>query len=366
MAGQRDDALHSARSFMAVPSAVPVDLRAFSRAELGAWCAERGWADVHARRLWRAMYQELQTEIGQMNDLPPRIRTELMQVAAIPALDVVRSTASSDGYTRKFLLGLADGRAIETVRMRYTGRVTACLSSQVGCAMGCVFCATGQQGFTRHLRPEEMVAQALHVQRDLQAEHPAHRLRNVVFMGMGEPLHNYEAVMQAIDILRDPGGLALAADRIAISTVGVIPGILRLAEEARPVQLAVSLHAATQSARMALVPTARRWPLEDLMAACRTYIEKTGRRIFYEWTLIQGQNDASEAAHAVGRLLQGQYAQVNLIPLNPTEGYAGAPSDLTAARAFQSILAEYGLPSTVRQRRGIDIDAGCGQLADRG
>src|SRR6185312_6321417 len=169
------------------------------------------------------------------------------------------------------------------VLMRYTGRVTACISSQVGCAMGCVFCATGQMGYTRHLTAGEITAQAAHVQRALRPH--GQRLRNVVLMGMGEPLHNYDAVMKAVDILRDHSGLSLAADRITLSTVGVVPGILRLAKEQRPLNLAVSLHAATQAGRAALVPAAKKWPLDELMAACRTYSETTGRKIFYEWTL---------------------------------------------------------------------------------
>jgi 23S rRNA (adenine2503-C2)-methyltransferase len=183
-------------------------------------------------------------------------------------------------------------------------------------------------------------------------------------MGMGEPLHNYDAVMRAIEILRDSSGLALAGERITLSTVGVVPGILRLAQEKPPLHLAVSLHAATQEERAALVPVAKKWPLDELIAACRTYSEATGRRIFYEWTLIEGKNDSPEHARAVGRLLRGLPAQVNLIPLNLTSGYAGTPTHTDAAKRFQKILAdEFALPSTVRQRRGIDIAAGCGQLA---
>jgi 23S rRNA (adenine2503-C2)-methyltransferase len=186
-------------------------------------------------------------------------------------------------------------------------------------------------------------------------------------MGMGEPLHNYDAVMHAIEILRDSSGLAIAAERITLSTVGVVPGILRLAREKRPMHLAVSLHAATQAERAALVPAAKRWPLDELMAACRTYSETLGRRIFYEWTLIEGKNDSPEQARLVGELLRGLPAQVNLIPLNPTSGYGGTPTHQEAARRFQHILAhEFAIPSTVRQRRGIDIAAGCGQLAVAG
>jgi 23S rRNA (adenine2503-C2)-methyltransferase len=220
-------------------------------------------------------------------------------------------------------------------------------------------------GYTRHLTPGEIVAQAVHVQRTLHTH--GQRLRNVVLMGMGEPLHNYDAVMQAVDILRDSNGLSLGAERITLSTVGIVPGILRLAQEKRPVHLAVSLHAATQAGRAALVPVAKKWPLDELMAACRTYSETTGRRIFYEWTLIEGKNDSVEDARSIGQLLQGLPAQVNLIPLNPTAGYGGAPTRSEAAHRFQRILSEeFKIPSTVRQRRGIDIAAGCGQLAVAG
>jgi 23S rRNA (adenine2503-C2)-methyltransferase len=345
---------------------------------------------VHAARLWNYLYLELAESFSAetMPELPARVRTRLMAETTLGLLPTALETDSTDGFTRKYLLTLADRERIETVLMRFTGRVTACISSQVGCAMGCVFCATGQMGYTRHLSPGEIVAQAVHVARALQtsAKTECHvlrdiapppsgkrhvisdigpaRLRNVVLMGMGEPLHNYDAVMHAVDILRDSNGLAIAAERITLSTVGVVPGILQLAREKRPLHLAVSLHAATQAERAALVPAARKWPLDELMSACRTYSEMTGRRIFYEWTLIEGKNDSAEHARAVGGLLRGMPAQVNLIPLNPTIGYEGAPTRSDAAKRFQKILAdEFALPSTVRQRRGIDIAAGCGQLA---
>jgi 23S rRNA (adenine2503-C2)-methyltransferase len=341
---------------------------------------------VHAERLWNYLYLQLADSFttDAMPELPAKVRTRLTAETSLGILPTAMETDSSDGFTRKYLLSLQDGERIETVLMRFTGRVTACISSQVGCAMGCVFCATGQMGYTRHLTPGEIVAQAVHVARALRSSTHANsklqtpnskphshendasqaRLRNVVLMGMGEPLHNYDAVIKATDILRDPNGLAIAAERITLSTVGVVPGILRLAEEKRPLHLAVSLHAATQTERAALVPAAKKWPLDELMAACRTYSETTGRRIFYEWTLIEGKNDTPAHARCVGQLLRGLPAQVNLIPLNPTNGYDGAPTRSEAAKTFQRILAdEFKLPSTVRQRRGIDIAAGCGQLA---
>jgi 23S rRNA (adenine2503-C2)-methyltransferase len=360
-----------------------------------------GFPTVHAARLWAYVYLEGVENWGTMAELPARFRAKAESALDFGRHATAAEAHSSDGFTRKYLLALADGRKIETVLMRYTGRVTACISSQAGCAMGCVFCATGQMGFVRHLTAGEIVAQAMHIDAALRettkqagrvvsdetdrgtahpedsphpkiplaipsspSPHDRHeRLRNIVLMGMGEPLHNYDAVMQAVDILRDSNGLALGAKKITLSTVGVIPGIIRLADEGRPINLAVSLHGATQEERVALVPVAKKWPLADLMEACRYYIAKQERRIFYEWTLIEGKNDSAENAHAVGRLLQGQMAQVNLIPLNPTDGYAGEPTGHEAAHRFQEILAEYKLPSTVRQRRGIDIAAGCGQLA---
>ncbi|MDB6115636.1 MAG: rlmN 1 [Lacunisphaera sp.] len=354
-----------------------------AREELRQLVVRWDFSPVHAARLWRYVYGEGLADWKKMPELPARFRAKAESQLTFGRLPVAVETHSSDGFTRKYLLSLNDDRRIETVLMRYTGRVTACVSSQAGCAMGCVFCATGQMGFVRHLTTGEIVAQAVHVNQVLRvgrvvpdepksrAAHPEdspyhsadHRLRNIVLMGMGEPLHNYDAVMKAVDIVRDSSGLGLGAKRITLSTVGVVPGIIRLADEARPFHLAVSLHAATQDERAALVPVAKKWPLAELMTACRYYSDKLQRRIFYEWTLIEGKNDTPETAHAVGRLLKDLPSQVNLIPLNPTAGYGGAPTGREAARRFQQILAEYGLPSMVRQRRGIDIAAGCGQLA---
>jgi len=365
------------------PPPLPLpNLHGLTRGELRALVESWGFSPVHAARLWNYLYCEAVDSLaaGTVPDLPAKLRARLQAETLLGLLPVAHEARSADGFTRKFLLTLGDGKKIETVLMRFTGRVTACISSQAGCAMGCVFCATGQMGFARHLSAAEIVAQALHVQRVLKAQGEGtqgtqgERLRNVVLMGMGEPLHNYDAVMRAAEIMRDGNGLALGARKITLSTVGVVPGILRMAREGSPIHLAVSLHAATQDERVALVPAAaKRWPLDELMDACRYYVETLDRRIFFEWTLIDGKNDTGEHAHAVGKLLVGAgmqardgmaaRAQVNLIPLNPTTGYDGAPGRSEAAKKFQAVLADYGLPSTVRQRRGLDIAAGCGQLA---
>jgi 23S rRNA (adenine2503-C2)-methyltransferase len=374
-------------------------LLGLTRPELTALAAEWGFPRVHPASLWNEIYlkgRRARSEFCPHDRMSARFLDRVFAECDFDFPVTAKETHSSDGFTRKYLLGLHDAHRIETVLMRYSGRTTACVSSQVGCAMGCVFCATGQMGYTRHLSAAEIVAQALHVDRVLRETapgpdssvglnvssisdpapipalaDPAHpsphhrheRLRNIVFMGMGEPLHNYDEVMRAIDILRDEAGLALGARKISVSTVGVVPGIRRLAAERRPVHLAVSLHGATQEERAALVPAARKWKLDELMDACREYTSTLGRRIFFEWTLIEGKNDSPENARAVGELLKGVPAQVNLIPLNPTFGYDARPTQPKGARDFQDVLATYGIPCTVRQRRGIDIAAGCGQLA---
>ena len=338
----------------------PINLHDLTMPELTAVSQTWGYSAYHAEQIWLGLYQNDATELSQLSHLRDGLRQKLAELATLTTLRQQVAINSSDGLTRKFLLALPDGQTIETVLMQFKGRWTACVSTQVGCAMGCVFCATGQMGFARHLTPGEIVGQILFVNRTLAETGEA--LRNIVFMGMGEPLHNYDHTMAAIDILMHPKGLAIAPKHITVSTVGVVPGILRLAEEKRPFRLAVSLHGATDEDRQKLVPPARRWPLAVLIAACRTYAQALNRHIFFEWTLIEGENDTPEQAHALGQLLQDVPSHVNLIPLNPTVGYNGRPTQRPQVKQFQAILADYGIPSTVRQRRGIDIAAGCGQL----
>jgi 23S rRNA (adenine2503-C2)-methyltransferase len=345
---------------------MPLPLYELSFAALETELSSAGVRPAHARTLWRALHREGGDIAGREDFLPPlrkwvreRIGGDGGFHAGLPP--VASEMASSDGLTRKFLLSLEDGQTVETVLMGYAGRHTACLSTQAGCAMGCVFCATGQMGFVRHLRAGEIVAQVLHCRGVLRArgvEGP----RNLVLMGMGEPLHNYEAVMAALEIITDRRGINIGPARISISTVGVVPGILRLAEERQPYGLAVSLHGASEEERSALVPASRRWPLAELIGACREYGRRTGRRIFFEWTLIAGKNDSPATARRLAALLAGIDAHINLIPLNPTERYAGMAAAAPAVAAFQRALRDAGFPVTVRQRRGIDVAAGCGQL----
>jgi 23S rRNA (adenine2503-C2)-methyltransferase len=229
--------------------------------------------------------------------------------------------------------------------------------------MGCVFCATGQMGFKRNLSSGEIIEQVIYYARELARENKV--VTNIVIMGMGEPFHNYEAVMSAIDRLNDPRGLNLGARRFTISTVGVVPMIRQFATEKRQVNLAISLHAANDTLRSKLLPINRRYPLQDLMQACRDYVSMTNRRLSFEWALIQGVNDSPTDARELASLVKGLLCHVNIIPLNPTTEYDGKPTTRENAEVFKNILESSGVPCTIRLRRGIDIRAGCGQLASK-
>lgn len=340
-----------------------LNLYDLDQAELTAWLRDLGQPDFRARQVWQWLYQKSVADFAAMRNLPAPLRAAMSARATLDCLQPAAVQHSRDGQTHKLLFRLHDGRLIETVLMRYAERRTVCISTQAGCAMGCVFCATGQMGFLRHLTVGEIVAQVVYCARELARENS--HLTNVVMMGMGEPLHNYTHTMQALDRLTDPDGVNLGARKITISTVGLVPAMRRYADEQRQTPLAVSLHAATDAERDRLIPVNRRWPLAELMDACRYYIARTGRRLTFEWALIEGQNDTLEQATALGELVRGMLCHVNLIPLNPTRGYGGQPSSRERVTAFQARLAEYGVSSTVRVRRGIDIQAGCGQLRDR-
>jgi len=350
-------------------SAASLNLYDFTFDALGAALADAGLPKREAKPLWRALYRETAPENDDALRLSEPVRNWIIRSFGERAWsnrvagNVTEDVTSSDQTTRKCVLALPDGELIETVIMSFRGRFTSCVSTQAGCAMGCVFCATGQQGFRRHLTIGEMVGQIVLANRLLRATAALQtRVRNVVLMGMGEPLHNYDAVMSALDIMTDRRGLNIGPRRITLSTVGMVPGILRLAQERRPYNLAVSLHATNDKERAELVPVTRRWPLRDLMAACRTYATQTGRKIFFEWTLIEGKNDSVDRAHQLAALLEGIDAHINLIPLNPTAGFSGIASAPRTTTQFQAALRARGIPSTVRQRRGIEMAAGCGQL----
>jgi len=328
---------------------------------------EWGEPAYRARQIWQGIYHNLWSQPDQFRVLPEKLRQRLGENFRFGNLIPATRLESSDGETHKTLFRLADQKAIEAVLMRYAQRRTLCISTQAGCAMGCVFCATGQMGFMRHLSSGEIVEQVLYFARQLQAE--GEQVTNVVIMGMGEPFHNYEATLGAIDRLNDPHGFNFGARRFTISTVGLVPAIRRFGREHRQVNLAISLHAAEDELRASLLPINRKYPLADLMAACQEYVSMTNRRLSFEWALIQGVNDSVDQARKLAALLQifkkngSVLCHVNVIPLNPTRKYPGQPTTRQQAVAFQSVLEQNGIPCTIRIRRGIEIQAGCGQLA---
>lgn len=320
-----------------------------------------GGPSYRGMQVWVGLYQQLHSSWDDFTTLPLSLRERLKDNFAISHLRPERILASIDGQTVKSLFRLPDGQPIEAVLMRYHDRRTLCISSQSGCAMGCVFCATGQMGFQRHLSSGEIVEQVVYYARQLESE--GERVTNIVLMGMGEPFHNYDATMAAIDRLNHPHGLNLGARRFTVSTVGLVPMIRRFADEKRQVNLAVSLHTTDDELRSSMIPINRKHAVDELLAACRDYVRKTNRRITFEWALIRDVNDSPEHARQLGEQLQGMLCHVNVIPLNPTEGYEGEATTQERAAAFQSELESFGIPCTVRVRRGIDIQAGCGQLA---
>ena len=326
-----------------------------------------------AKQIWQGLYQHLYSSPEQFSNLPNLLREKLGRELIFSPLTVKTYRDSSDKSTRKTLFELADGNLIEAVLMRYGDpaddhesrhtktRRTLCISTQAGCAMGCVFCATGQMGFKRNLSSGEIVAQVMYYAQTLKERDET--VSNIVFMGMGEPFHNYENVMTAIDRLNDADGFRFGARRLTISTVGLAPQIKRFADEQRQVNLAISLHAADDDERLAIMPVNKRYKIEDVIEACKYYIEKTHRRVTFEWALINGVNDTPEVAQILASRLKVLLCHVNAIPLNPTQGYTGEATDRGRAQIFKETLEKNGIPCTIRMRRGIDIAAGCGQLA---
>jgi 23S rRNA (adenine2503-C2)-methyltransferase len=314
-----------------------------------------------AQQIWQGVYQNMWLSPAEFSNLPKALREKLAAELSWTALVPETILQSKDGETVKTLFRLADGQEIEAVLMRYEERRTLCISTQAGCAMGCVFCATGQMGFRRHLTSGEIVAQVMYYARQLKEQ--GQQVTNVVVMGMGEPFHNYQNTLHAIDRLNDANGLNLGARRFTISTVGLVPLIRKFADEKRQVNLAISLHAANNEERSALLPVNRKYPIEDVIESCRYYVSQTSRRVTFEWALIRDVNDTPEVAHALALLLKGLMCHVNVIPLNPTKKYTGQATTRERAQAFADVLNKAGIPCTIRIRRGIDIQAGCGQLA---
>ena len=354
-----------------------------SKEEIEELLVSWGQPRYRADQVWRWLYVGLVSEVDQMRNLPAALRTQLGGQFVVTNVSPVRSQRSADGHTEKVLLRLADGQTVETVFMDYDGRRTVCVSSQVGCTLHCAFCATGLGGWIRNLSAGEIVGQVLYYARLAKGGPPggdgslgrggsrtapttaaasAQPITNVVYMGMGEPFLNYEAVRRSIAILNDPEGFNLGARRVTVSTAGVVPGIERLGAEGLPIGLAVSLHAATDELRNRLVPINRKYPLAQLIPACRDYTERTHRRVTFEYALIDGVNDSLAHADALAQLLHGLLCHVNLIPVNPVADLPYLPSPHERILAFEKRLRERGINATLRVSRGADIQAGCGQL----
>lgn len=325
----------------------------YSKDELAAMLV--GEPRYRVDQLWRDLWGA--RSIEEMTTIPKVLRERLVTEFA-SGLEVANDVQSDHGSTRKWVFRLSDGATIETVLMNYDDRVTVCVSSQAGCAMGCTFCATGQAGFSRQLSVGEVVEQVMFAVRQASPR----RLSNVVFMGMGEPLANYNVTIEVIRRLHE--NLGLSARHLTVSTVGVAPAIERLAKEGLALTLAVSLHAANNASRDELVPLNRRYPLERLHEACEFWMDQTGRRLSFEWALIDGVNDTDVALGELAQYARSLRAHVNLIPLNPTPGYLVRGSTPERVREFRDGLIELGVNATVRNTRGRSIDAACGQLAN--
>ena len=376
--------------------------------ELTELMREWGEPEYRAKQVLHWLYKEFVSEFAQMSNLPAALRVKLHDALRLGSAETVAQQISSDGWTRKALLKMRDGDTVEAVLMLYYDRATVCVSSQVGCAMGCTFCATGQMGFTRNLSAGEIVEQAVYFNRWLR-EHPhlpvslaerhgegrQHEARgpgpisghegdadawfgkyngpsrepapiravtNIVFMGMGEPLVNYNNLWTAIRTINSPQGLGMGARRMTVSTVGLVPGIKRFAKEDIAVNLAVSLHAPNDALRGSFMPINDRYPIAELLAACRDYVATAHRRITFEYVLINGVNDEIVMAEELRDRLKGLLCHVNLIPLNPVPGTGMKATPRSQVYAFQKVLEDAGIHTTVRIERGVDIAAACGQL----
>jgi 23S rRNA (adenine2503-C2)-methyltransferase len=358
-----------------------IDLLELSPDDLKDLLVEWGEPSYRAAQIDRWIYHRLSVDFDEMTDLPQSLRGRLTESTEIGTLTPLAEQPSRDGLTRKVLFELRDGRTLETVFMLYADapdaaewvhgkdvpsdskRRTVCVSTQVGCPIGCPFCATGQAGFLRNLTAGEIVAQVLYFAREAkEAGQNSIPLTNIVLMGMGEPLMKFDITWRALESLTQSTRFALGARRITISTSGMIPGINRMAQMRSQVNLAVSLHAADDQLRDELVPINRRYPLGELINSCREYIERTHRRITFEYALIQGVNDEIEQARALAKLLSGLLCHLNLIPLNPTSNMDYQRSSYERVRGFERVMRESGISTTLRVEKGIEIGAGCGQL----
>lgn len=324
--------------------------------ELRALLTEKGLPAFRARQVKEWLDRGV-TDFGQMTNLPLSLREQLGEIFTIPDVKIKKRLVSTRDNTVKYLYELPDGETVESVLMEYKYGWSQCLSTQVGCRMGCAFCATGMGGFRRNLLPSEMMAQIERAQEDRGI-----RVSSVVLMGMGEPLDNYENVLRFLHMLGEEGGVHIGMRHISLSTCGLVDGIYRLMEEKLPITLSISLHAPNNAIRSRLMPVNHRWPVEELLDACRAYIQATGRRISFEYAMISGVNDSDGCARELASRLKGMLCHINLIPANEVPGKTHRSSSRERLRAFCAVLQQEGMNVTVRRTLGADISASCGQL----
>ena len=333
-----------------------IDLRSLPQEELTAQLTSKGYPAFRAKQI-RDWLDRGVTDFDQMTNLPKDLRQTLSELYSVPGVKILRKLVSAIDGTVKYLFQLDDGETVESVLMQYKHGWSQCLSTQVGCKMGCTFCATGMGGFIRNLSAAEMIGQIEAAQQDTGV-----RVSSIVLMGMGEPLDNYEQVVRFLRMLGEEGGVHIGMRHISLSTCGVVPGIYRLMEEQIPLTLSISLHAPNDEIRSRSMPVNRRWPIDELLKACRDYIAATGRRISFEYAMIDGLNDSDEHAEELADRLRGMLCHVNLIPVNAVKGKAQRRSSRERIRSFMTILEKKGINATVRRTLGSDINASCGQL----
>lgn len=334
------------------------DLLSMTPEEITALCISLGEKPYRGKQVFEALYSG--SDIADITTLSKAFRARLAEAAFVPRLTVIQRLVSAIDGTVKYLYGLPDGETVESVFMRYNHGNTMCISTQVGCRMGCAFCASTKNGLVRSLVPSEMLLQILTAERDL-----GEKVSNIVLMGMGEPLDNYDNVVKFLHLANLPGGMNIGLRHISLSTCGLVDKIDRLADEGLPITLSISLHAPNDKKRREIMPIANKYSVRELIDACKRYIAKTGRRISFEYALIEGVNDTVEEANEVGRLLSGMLCHLNLIPVNPIKEKNFKRSGKNAIKVFTETVEAYKITVTVRRHLGGDINASCGQLRQK-
>lgn len=336
---------------------VKTDIKSLDLEKLTSYVVSIGEKPFRAKQLYEWMHKKLASDYDEMTNLPKSLKEKLLQSAAFTSLVAVEEKISKIDGTRKYLFGLSDGNIIESVLMKYNHGNSVCISSQVGCRMGCRFCASTLDGLERNLTVSEMLDQIYRIQKATEE-----RVSNVVVMGSGEPMDNYDNLIDFIHLLTDENGLNISQRNITVSTCGIVPGIRKLAEENLQITLALSLHAPNDEVRKSLMPIANRYSLTEVLPACQEYFEKTGRRLTFEYSLVSGVNDNLKEAAALSALLKGMHGHVNLIPVNPIKERDYVQSDKKAILDFKNYLEKNGINVTIRREMGRDINGACGQL----